>query len=177
MFNAWTAEELRKLETGGTGGRVSVQDRETEAQERLYHDETGIYVPARCLKACLYKGAQRAGLKRGRGSLVPYLEATVFCSERKLYVYRNGEIMREGDGIQQEIVRRPPRTGGAALVSWPYLNTGWRIPGQFIVVDDRLDEKQIHTALTEAGMLAGLLEGRPEYGRFIVSEWKPEASG
>jgi hypothetical protein len=39
-----------------------------------------------------------------------------------------------------------------------------------IVVDDRISIESIKSAFVEGGMLYGLLDGRPDWGRFIVKK-------
>lgn len=165
LFNAWTAAAKEKLDKGSTGGKMSVEQRIDEASEKVYRNAEGMFVPAGNLESCLVAGAKKAGLKRGRAGLAPYLEATVFIEERELSLG-----VTDPDGIHEVMGKRPARTGAAVIIRRPILNE-WSIGGTMAVLDDRMDPEQIQTALAEAGLMAGLGDWRPKYGRFEVSEF------
>lgn len=56
----------------------------------------------------------------------------------------------------------------------PGLNSGWRVNPVFNVFDDRIEEDKLKIALESAGLLIGVCDWRPEYGRFIVKKWEVE---
>ena len=169
LFSRWT--DTSGLETGATGGRFTVEERHAEALEKVYADEAGLYFPSWNVKKCLLLGAQRAGLKEGRASMVPYLEATCFVSGQNGYATPHFTDKHEPDFIHEVTGRRPPRTGGACLIKRPALREGWLLPLTLQVVDDRRSPDHLRRALDEAGLLVGLGSWRPEYGRFLVREW------
>lgn len=162
LFNAWTKEAKEKLDKGSTGGKMSIDERIEEAGEKVYRDGENLVVPAQNLEACIVNGARKAGLKRGRAGLAPYLEATVFCETRALSLGRT-----EADGIHEVIGRRG---GNACVIRRPILNE-WGLSGVLTVADDRMDANQIKQALEEAGLLVGLCDWRPKYGRFVVTRF------
>ena len=166
LFNAWTKEAIDKLRTGATGGKMSPQEREEEALSKVYRNGDGLYLPGDNLEACLFQGTKKAALKRGRASLAPFVQAAVFCEDREMSLGA-----KEPDGIHEVVGRRPPRTGGAVLIRRPILNA-WSVSGTFLVADDALDPGQLREALDAAGLVAGLCDWRPKYGRFRVADFE-----
>lgn len=166
LFNRMLEGELELAPGKTSRGRVSREDRIEEAHQKVYRNEKGLYLPAWSFKRCLVEGCQRAGLKVGRGSLSPYLMASVF-PDKELYFGKD-----EPDYIHETWGRRPPRTGGACIVRRPALREGWELAFALNVMDDRRTEGEIRRSLDEAGLLVGLGSWRPEYGRFIVIEWQ-----
>jgi len=167
LFNNWTEEAREQLDRGGNAGKKSITEREEEALHKVYRNGEGLFLPSRNLEACIVQGARKAGLKMGRASAAPYLEATVLCEQRELPFG-----VEQPDGIHEVIGRRPPKTGGAVVIRRPYLKEGWRLSATFTVTSDNVAPDQVHQALSEGGMLAGLCDDRPRYGRFVVKEWE-----
>ena len=170
LFNAWTKAELEALDRGGSTGKKTVEQREKEAYERLYKNGNGIFLPPWTFKKCLLEGTQKAGVKEGRGSLVPYLAAEVFV---------DGELLfhkEEPDFIHTTWGRRPPRTGAACIVRRPALEAGWEVSFTIVVMEDRRRSDHIKIGLEAAGLKVGLGSWRPEFGRFVIVDgsWQAE---
>lgn len=183
LFNRFTEEAQAGLDSGSTGGKRSIDARKAEALEKLYRDEGGLYLPSACLKSCLLEGVKRGKLKEGKASAVPYIQATTFFTEQRLYFgksyeefladYERGELKAGAFGfVDERTGRRPPKTGGACIIRRPGLTEGWHLSFELLVTDDRRDAAQIRRALEEAGLLCGLLDGRPDFGRFIVRRFE-----
>lgn len=166
LFNAWTKEAIDKLRSGVTGGKMSAQEREEEALKKVYCNGNGLYMPGDNFDACLVVGTKKAALKRGRASLAPFIQAAVFCEDREMPLG-----VDKPDGIHEVVGRRPPRTGGAVLIRRPILNE-WSFGGTLMVADDNIDKGQVRDALNAAGLVAGLCDWRPKYGRFLVEEFE-----
>lgn len=165
LFNRMLEDELES-DGSSAKGRVTTATRIEESKKRIYKNEKGVFLPGWNFKQCLLEGCRRSGLKVGRGSLMPYLQASVF-PDRELYFLDKAEA----DFIHTTWGRRPPRTGGACMVRRPALNEGWRLAFSLNVMDDRRSPDEIRRSLEEAGLLVGLGSWRPEYGRFIITEW------
>ena len=165
LFNRVT--DLEALDADKKKGRMSSEDRDTEALQKVYADEHGLYLPARNLKKCILEGVAKAGIKVGRASAMPYIKATVFGTTDRFHFNRESP-----DGVHITTGRRPPKTGGMVIIKRPFLDTGWVLPVSLVVVDDRRDARQIQIALEEAGLLCGLCDERPEYGRFRVARFE-----
>lgn len=145
----------------------------TEAQEyataklRVHRNSNGIYVPALALKRALRFGASMANLKMGRRSLEPYINAAVFIEPVELELGKD-----EPDYYYPAYVRIPPGKRGALVFKVrPVINLGWELSPSFTILDDHLLPNLLRAALETTGLYVGLLDGRPEFGRFIVKEW------
>lgn len=165
LFNRWTEDAADKLRSGATGGKVTEASREAEALTKVYRSGDVLVVPGWNLKKCILQGCQRAGLKEGRASMMPFLAATVFVDGDPSFGVTDPDYVDERAG------RRPAKTGGACLIKRPALRSGWRLPFVLHVLDDRRDAPSIRRAIEEAGLMVGLGDFRPEFGRFIVQEF------
>lgn len=166
LFNRWTEEAQQGLRTNSTGGKFTDDQRQAEALTKVYRAADGqLVVPGWNLKRCILEGAKRAGLKEGRTSMVTFLAPTMFVEGDPSFG------VSEPDYIDERAGRRPPRTGGAVLIKRPALKAGWHLPFVLSVVDDRRNPDAIRTAASEAGLMVGLGDFRPEYGRFLVTAW------
>ena len=164
LFNRMLENELEG--PGGSKRRITPEARMEEAHARAYRNENGLYLPGWNFKQCLLEGCKKSGLKVGRSSLATYLAACVF-PDKKLYFEK-----QDPDFIHKHWGRRPPRTGGACIIRRPALDTGWLLTFGLNVTDDRRTPDEIRRSLDEAGLLVGLGSWRPEYGRFLVTDWK-----
>lgn len=160
----------RVLSLKGGFGRPTPEQEEEAAKERVYRNTNGLYLPAANLKRALRFGSVRAGLKIGRSSLEPYITATVFIEPSELEFGK-----KEPDFMLPAYVRIPPGKRGALVYRVrPALKIGWRLNSLLHVFDDRIEVDKLRVALESAGLLIGVGDGRPEYGRFIIKEWRLE---
>jgi hypothetical protein len=167
-FNKPTAEAVKGLNPGTKAQkREDAAGREAEAMDRLYFAADGcIGAPARQIKRVVLDGASMGTIKIGRKSAVAYLKGTVMVTEGSFGV-------EQPDGIVEDVVRIPPRTGALVLKAWPILNVGWRLTFELTLLHPAvLGPSVARAALDSAGLLAGLGTERPEYGRFTVSKWE-----
>jgi hypothetical protein len=165
LFSKWTEQASENIKTGATGGKFTDDQRMAEAMEKVYRNDSGLFLPPWNFKKCLLEGTMKAGLKEGRASAAKFFEATIFVQGDLLFGVEEPDFIHETPG------RRPPKTGGACLIKRPALNAGWRLPFQLMIVDDRRSPEHIKRAVEEAGLLVGLGSWRPEYGRFVLTEW------
>ena len=152
----------------GGRGKPTPEQEEAAAEERVYRNSNGLYLPAANLKRALRIGSVRAGLKIGRGSFEPYIRAAVFIEPSELEFGKD-----KPDFMLPSYVRIPPGTRGALIYKVrPGLNAGWKVSAIFNVFDDRIEEDKLKMALESAGLLIGVCDWRPEYGRFVVKKWE-----
>ena len=168
LFNKLSQEEQDRIDKGTTGGKKKLAEKIAEADGKLHRNGHGICMPVWNFKQCLLGGVMRAGLKFGKGSLYPYIAATVYPVEDLLF------HKEEPDYIHEHWGRIPPKTGAVAIIRRPAIKAGWKLPFRLMVTDDRRDAEQIQTALVEAGLMVGLGSWRPHYGRFKVTKWEVE---
>ena len=165
LFNRMTEASESSLATGSAGGKLTEDQRMEEALLKVYRGEQGIFLPSWTFKQVMLAGCKKAGIKRGKASLAPFLEATVFPDHELPFGKEAPDFIHEHWG------RRPPKTGGACMIKRPAFREGWELSFRLSVVDDRIPAGDIRKSLDEAGLLVGMGSWRPEYGRFVVTEW------
>jgi len=167
LFNRFTEESKSDIDKGTAGGKKSIQQREVEVLVKVYRNDNGLYLPAQSMKKCLLVGITMGKLKEGRSSARSFVEATVFIHPQEIEFGKN-----EPDFIHECMGRRPPKTGGACIIRRPGLKEGWELSFSLTVTDDRRDPELLRRGMEEAGLLAGIGDWRPEFGRFIVKKWE-----
>jgi hypothetical protein len=170
MFNKPTASAIRGLNPGQKSAkREDASGREEEAMERLSYLADGtISAGARQIKRAMLDGATLGSIKIGRKGAWPFIKATIVVTDGSFGV-------EKPDRIVEDVVRIPPRTGGLILKAWPVLDAGWRLAFRLTLLQPAvLGPSVARAALDNAGLLAGLGTGRPEYGRFTVTKWSRE---
>jgi len=162
-FNRFTNEKS----TGGTASHTEEAGK-ADAENRCYKNDNGLYVPAEAVKRCLLNGINMAKIKEGKSSMVQYVKATVFIDPLEIPLNK-----KTYDYMKCLTVRIPPGPKGARVNKYfCYVKEGWNLIFKLQVFDERRDPDKLKLALTESGVLCGLLDGRPEYGRFEVTKWK-----
>lgn len=141
--------------------------------QKLYADPEGfIGIPMENIKKCLLEGARFAGVKIGKKSAEPYIRPTVWPDPG--FIRFAGEL-REPDGVHVCAGRIPPGPRGhGALIRRPYLKPGWKLDFNLVLLDDRIRPDMVEIALAEAGLMVGLLDHRPEFGRFKIARFEVE---
>lgn len=140
---------------------------QADAMTRAYRDENGnFYVPKSALRACFINGGKK--VKVGRGAASKLLEAILIFEDDRYYLPNNDFE------YQQDVVRIPPKTGARILQYWVTLKD-WSLEFSAIILDDTFPSKALEDAIKSAGLYYGLLDGRPQLGRFeLVSFVKEE---
>lgn len=149
------------------GGSRKLTDAEkvAEAWTRAYTNNKGEYIlEGGAIKACILKGASK--VKLGRGKAKNDLKAILYTKEREiLLTYTSDPILIK---IPCKI---PPRTGALAIKYFPTFEK-WSLKFELIITDDRFPDVALENSIIEAGMYAGLLDGRPDFGRFILKNFE-----
>lgn len=156
--------ELAKDSIAGGSRKLTDKEKIDEAWTRAYTNEAGKYiVEGAAIKACILKGA--AKVKFGRGKAKNDLKAILYTKEREILLqYAKDPILIK---IPCKI---PPRTGALAIKYFPTFEQ-WLLEFELIITDERFPDSALQNSIIEAGMYAGLLDGRPDFGRFILKEF------
>jgi len=170
--NAFTDEAQKKMQSGKTGGKRTVDQAIAEAKTKAYSNGNGIFIPARQIKASLLQGASLANLKEGKRGAWQYINATVFIDPLEIDLGKG-----KPDFIYERPGRIPPKTGAAAIIRTPSINAGWEASFGLVVTDDNRDPQLLREAMDAAGLLAGVGNNRPEFGRFMVTKWEVNRNG
>lgn len=149
------------------GGGVKLTDNEkvVEAWTRAYTNNKGEYiVEGGAIKACILKGATK--VKLGRGKAKNDLKAILYTKDREIpLIYKDKPVLIK---IPCKI---PPRTGALAIKYFPIFEK-WSARFELVITDDRFPSVALENSIIEAGMYAGLLDGRPDFGRFILKKFE-----
>lgn len=170
MFNKPLPETLEDIDTGKTGGRPTVEQKKADAKRKVHVSPDGyLGIPAWNIQKCMEGGAGMANLKEKRRGLASYLKATVFVKGFPVFEPKR----KEPDLIDERPGRIPPGPKGMmAILRRPMMKEGWILPIEIDVVDDNRQPDQIRAALEAGGIYAGIGPFRPQYGRFIVKDFK-----
>lgn len=166
LFHRFTEEAKDKLDNNVTGGTRTPEQAQTEAGTFVYRDDRGLVLPADNLNRALVQGCQKASLKEGKKGLASLVEATVFVQGAMPFGVTEPDYIHECSG------RRPPRTGGRCVIRRSAMRAGWKLPFKLAVTDDRRNPDSLRLGLEHAGLLVGLGDWRPKFGRFIVTVWQ-----
>ena len=173
LFNRMSEEELRGFRAGQGGGDKTDEARAKAAELKVYADDEGLYLPAWTVKKAIIEGAHSAGLKLNRKPLRQRLAAVMFVQGVGRFTDKKGKPITERDYMSEVVGRIPPGPKGrATIVRRPALRGGWRLRAGIAVLDDGVPDEAIKTALESAGLYVGIGAWRPEFGRFVVREFK-----
>ena len=147
-----------------TVGNISEEERrESAAVTKLHKNGHGLMATAWMVKQTLLNGAKQC--LKGKASISNYVKAAVFPTDG-LFDREEADFLHETWG------RVPPKTGALVKVWRPAMKEGWEMRLTFHVTDDRLTADALRLAWENSGMMVGIGSWRPEFGRFIVKEWK-----
>ncbi len=135
-----------------------------DAHNRCYIDEKKhYYIPKNAFKAVVLNGATKVRLGRGRAK-----------SDMKavFFVQNDGILKHSKPIITKEIVRIPPGPKGARVPKYFVIFETWSVPFEILITDDNMPEEVIKDSIIAGGMYFGFLDGRPDYGRFILKEFE-----
>lgn len=166
-MDKFTEEALMSLKTRKTGGKYSDDQRIAEVEQKVYRNEHGLFIPDRWLKAAMLVGCTLSGEKEGKRSLYPYLNGTVFIDPMEIPLNK-----KNYDFIYERPGRIPPKTGAAAIIRTPAIKEGWKASFDLVVTDDRRNASQLRTIWDTTGLIVGIGNNRPAFGRFMVTGWE-----
>jgi len=172
LFNRFTEKAQEGLDRPGSR-KLNQSERIEEAYTKVYRRDNSdpegeIGIPADNIKKSMLIGAQFAGLKIGRRSAMPFMRAVVHLED----TFAGFGVSKPG-GIHECAGNIPPGPKGSkAIIRRPFLEVGWKLGFSLYIADERVIPEMVEIALKEAGLLGGLCDHRPEYGRFQVNSFK-----
>jgi hypothetical protein len=134
-----------------------------EWQAGLYWSEDcGAYIPSDNIERCIQLGAQKSRIGKD-------VAAAVFCSESAIKLQYDGpKDMRKLYDAGNFILRKGVAVQKSRLIRIrPMFPTGWKLQFQLEFDDNIINAKNLLKAVSDAGMLIGLGDWRPKFGRFI----------
>jgi len=174
LFNPMTQELQEDISIGGDSGKKTPEQYRDRASKRVYRDSEGnLGCPAQNIKKCIRLGAVKSSLKYGRKGLDSFLEALMFIEPQT-----PSFGLKDPDFIDERSGRIPPGPRGKRVMLYRAgLNAPWQLSFTIIVVDDRIPLESIKVSLEQSGILCGLCDYRPEFGRFRVINWEESNGG
>ena len=136
-----------------------IPDPAEEAERALYRTADGkIYEPALHIKTAMIKAATNFKIPvQGKKTFKDAFRAGVFVQPTEIPL-----------DAQWVIDERPEVVSRARISRARPLFKEWSLEFEIEVIDERIGEQLLKTALSEAGMYHGIAERRPEYGRFDI---------
>lgn len=146
-----------------TSMKKSDEERQKEAYTRTYTDEDGDYViPRKAIKAVIVAGGAKVSV--GRAKAKGLLKAV-------LYLEGDAKLTHSGDILIRDDVKIPPRTGARVIKYWVAFKE-WSAEFDIVITDDAMKPEAISNSIIAGGIYNGLLDGRPDYGRYVLDEMK-----
>lgn len=127
-----------------------------------YRKETGFYIPAQNLDACIIAGAklQKLGVKFKQG-------VQVVDDELRLQGIRSKspeELWENPDNVDV----RGVKVGTAKVMRYRPIFRKWATSATVAFNPDVVSESDVRKAIQDAGNLIGMCDYRPRFGRFTV---------
>ena len=136
-----------------------------QAEQKIYTDEKGIIIiPADAVKAVMKYASSEVGAKREAKKNRQTIQSAVFM-EGDLSLGR-----KEHDGIIRDIVTRGFGAKVTRVPTYRPIIKNWKAKGIMHLFG--VPEVFVKECLELGGLRYGLLSHRPEFGRFVVKEWK-----
>jgi len=168
LFDKMTDRAKQGIVDGGNLGNLTDAEKRAMAPYKVYRNGHGLYIPYGNLKKCVLEGSTKAGLKHAGKALWGFLAPTMFFQERELLLNKE-----EPEFIWEEMVSIPPGKKGAKVMDYrPGLEPGWSVSFNLRMFDERVTPQLVRRAFDEAGLLIGVCNHRPDFGRFEVNDWE-----
>ena len=147
----------------GTSKKITDEARKKEAEDRTYKDAKGYYIEARAIKKCIMNGGKK--VKVGRGAASKLLGAILIMDAQVVYLPKKYKPK-----LVMGVVRIPPGPSGARVLKYWKQFDKWDVQFTATIVDERIPIDCIESSINEAGIYEGLLDGRPDLGRFLLKK-------
>ncbi len=137
-----------------------------QAEEKCYRDADGyLAIPTDALKACMRYASSELGKKMDGKRNRQTISAGVMFTDQYISLGK-----KQHDGIVANPVTRGKGDKVTRVVSYRPIVNNWTVSGVVLLMD--VPVAFAKQCLELGGMRYGLLSHRPEFGRFIVKEFK-----
>ena len=154
-------------------------------RDRLHVNDAGnIVMPAMAFKNCLFAAAKYLGEKipgRRTATWTKHFNSGVLVFECPEVMLDNQPVKKEqADGEWFFVPSEGAGSSGKRVMKcFPFIQAGWEVSVEYVVIDDLITEDVFKRHLEAAGQFVGVGRFRPEkggfYGRFgVVSMRWPE---
>jgi hypothetical protein len=130
----------------------------------LYLDDNErIVMPGRCIEAALVEGAKKKRLGKT-------FKSSVFCFEDSKLEYKGSKDPKKLWEQGNNILRTPVNVQRNKVMRTRPFFQNWSLDCEISYLPEVVDEKDVDEAMNTAGMIVGLGDWRPRFGRFEVVE-------
>jgi hypothetical protein len=164
LFHRYDPEQI---EAQAKAKKGSLEKRTDNIEASLYRDEEGtLCIPNFAIKSCICNAARSVQDPRSkRKSAQDLFRAAILIGP---------EMASLGTKDYDGIDKRGVRVQMARVTRCrPFLNKGWKCEFTVDVLEPSfITEDLLRDIIDRAGKFHGLMDFRPDYGRFMVTEWK-----
>ena len=133
-----------------------------EAERKVYRTSEGkLFLPSTHFKSSMIK-AGTDFVMTGRKTYKEYIKSGLFIEETEIVL----------DQQEYEIFACPVVIQRARVMSWRPMFKKWSCSFTMDIVDDMMNSETVKEILETAGKYKAVGDFRPEYGRFLVKEFK-----
>jgi hypothetical protein len=176
MHNGQTADPLNKY--AKMLKAISAKRKKTEADYEelariefvagLYMDRNGPVIPARVLEATVAAGARKSKLGK-------QVQAGVIVERHAPLIYDGPRMTKELFEDERFRLAVPVRVGQVKVVRTRPIFVSWSAVIELSYLEDIVNPTDLTGAVRAAGLLVGLGDWRPRYGRFALQQDLPQA--
>lgn len=136
-----------------------------------FHEKIGPIIPVDNLQSCLVEGARKRKLGKQFEALIEVVEPEDGAEGYKLQY----DGPRDIEAMWQDArfrFRKDAKIGQSSVMrTRPRFPTGWKCKFDIEVLDGGATPDQVKQAVSDAGILVGIGDWTPKYGRFAVEKF------
>lgn len=170
-LDPWAKKLSTAAKKKGKSDEDHIHTARIEFEASMYFDESaGPYLPVDNLQACLIEGARKR--KNGKAfealvEVMPPIDLDGYALE-----YSGPRDIEGLWGTPAHVLRKDAKVGQSSVMrTRPRFPSGWHCTFEIEVLDGGATGDQVLQALHDAGMLIGIGDWTPKYGRFIVEKF------
>ena len=169
LFHRWSSEDVAQKSEAKKGSEEKKTD---NLEAYVYRDEQGqICIPGRYIVRSITEAGRNFQDPRSKKKMAKDLvQAAVMCDELLSPILINGEPVKtwEYEDRQRVCIMR-----SAITRTRPAFKKGWEVEFSLVsLVPDLVTPDFLRKLVDNAGLLIGLGDFRPTYGRFRVIRWE-----
>lgn len=138
----------------------------------LYLDDGVVVVPSRCIEKCLWIGAKKSknGPKVLTGVVIDENSCKLEYSGKQIKADDSGEFPNSMLDAHYDAYKdqRMVKVGTAQVLRTRPIFNDWAVNVTLVYDENTIDKRTLLSCAKDAGRLVGLLEMRPQLGKFTV---------
>ena len=169
LFHRWNDEAVQAKAEAKRG---SIEKKTDDLESYVYRDDRGfIAVPGRyIIRSIVEAGRNFSDPRSSRKTAKDLVQAAVMCDELYSPILVNGQPTKDWD---YEDRQRVCIMRNAVTRTRPAFRKGWQVEFTLVsLVPEHITPDFLRKLVDNAGMLIGLGDFRPTYGRFKVVNWE-----